>query len=167
MTDHPPPRLAWDWVGWWTLVFALNLPVPVMGADLFVRPDGWLGLVGGLAVLFWLGFALCLFRFRVSRSLVWGGAVVAVTQFLPVIQFVCGAIGLDLWEVIGGQALLDGSRDDTRMPGWRGDRNLGAFAVVLFTAHPMFVIAVLIGAAVRWVRGDRPIWFRRRPAIAE
>lgn len=162
-TNDWQSRFDWGWAVLWTLVFVANLPVPVLCAGMFVAPDGWFGLCGGLAVLFWVGFALCLFRFRVGRSLVWGGGIIALSQMFPVLQLFCGAFGLGMWETIGGQRLLRDEDFHGPEPGWQGDQNIAALTVVFFTAHPLLVIAVLIGAFARWVGGDRPIWFTRRP----
>jgi hypothetical protein len=163
MSDTPPPRFAWDWVGWWTLVFVGNLPVPMLfGLSIVgVEGGGW-GLFGGLAVLYWVGFALCLFRFRIGRSLVWGGGAVALTQVFPVVQLFSGAFGLGMWDEIGGQSFFSSEGFDATRPGWQNDPNIAALCIVFFSAHPLLLLAVLIGATIRWVRGDRPLWFTRR-----
>jgi hypothetical protein len=161
-TTSPPPQFAWDWAGWWTLVFVGNLPMPVaLGFSVVEREGGAWGLVGALAVLFWVGFALCLFRFRVGRSLVWGGVVFAVCQFFLVIHLFCGAFGMGLWENMGGQSFFSSEGWDHTRTGWQNDPNIAAFCIVLFSAHPLLLLAIVIGLAIRWCRGDYPLWFNR------
>lgn len=162
MTHPPQSRLAWDWAAAWTGVFVANLPVPALLALMVVGSEGgvW-GLFGGLAVLYWIGFALCLFRFRVGRSLVWGGVALAVCQLLPVLQIGCGCFGLGMWDELGGQSFFSDDGWDHTRTGWQNDPNIAAFAVVFFTAHPLLVLAVVIGAVIRWFRGDRPDLVRR------
>jgi len=156
-------RFAWDWAGAWTGVFIANLTVPVLFGLMVVGPEGGaLGLFGALAVPYWIGFILCGFRFRVGRSLVWGGGILAVSQVLPILQIVCGAFGLGMWDEIGGHSFFSDERWDHTQSGWQNDPNVGALVVTFFSAHPLLVLAVLIGATVRWYRGDRPIWFTRR-----
>jgi hypothetical protein len=158
----PPPRFAWDWAGWWTLVFVGNLPLPLLFGWGVVGSGGLFGLFGALAVMFWVGFALCLFRYWVGRSLVAGGAVVAVTQGVPILHIACGLFGEWVWLRMGGRPLMLADTPQG-FGGWRGDPNVAALVVVFCTAHPLLVCTVLMGAVVRWFRGDRPIWFTRKP----
>lgn len=157
-----PPRFAWDWVGLWTLVFVGNLPIPVLFGQGVVGEGGMCGLFGALAVLYWIGFALCLFRFRVGRSLVVGGVFIAATQLLPILHILCGSFGLMMWEAIGGGRFFSDDGFEASGSGWQTDRNMAAVIIVFFTAHPLLVVAVLIGVVIRHVAGDRPIWFARR-----
>jgi hypothetical protein len=157
VSDTPPSRFAWDWAGGWTLVFAGNLVLPLMLASGNVSRNGWFGLVGGLAVLFWIGFAVCLYRFRVSRSLVTGGALVAFSQFIPILHPVCGVFAMKVWEDVGGAEIEP--RDEIS-PGRLGP--LGAFVVVLLTAQPLVALSVLLGTFVRWRYGDTPLWSNSR-----
>ena len=124
-TPSPPPRFAWDWAGWWTLVFAANMPVPVFLGLMAVGSDGgaW-GLFGGLVVLYWIGFALCLFRFRVGRSLVLGGVIVALSQLVPIMHVFCGSFGLTMWDEIGGQSFFSDEGWDHTRNGWQDDPNV-------------------------------------------
>ena len=159
-TTSPPPRFAWDWALAWVGVFAFNLPIPLLFGVCVVGEGGLFGLVGALAVIFWFGFALCLFRFRVGRSLVAGGGVVAVTQFLPLLHLICGMFGMYMWEAIGGTPLpaFDSDEAVPTDTGWQHDPNLAAFLIVFFTTHPLIVAALVLGAGVRAMYGDRPIW---------
>ena len=154
-TPSPPPRFAWDWVGWWTLVFVGNLPVPLMFGLWATSKAGVWGMVGALAVLYWIGFALCLFRFRVSRSLVWGALVLAVMQFFPLLQFLAGTAALKLTETVCGRL------PDRELPATPVESELEAFVAVFLSAQPLWIIAILIGAFIRRRRGDHPIWSNR------
>lgn len=156
----PPSRFDWTWAGYWTLVFLANLPVPAFLAIGILPSIGLLGLAAGLVVLYWVGLMVCGCRFRVGRSLVWGGIATAVSQFLPILQFACGMLGLLVWRWTSGCELgsFDNvGEDDGRDLGSPID-GVGAFVVVLLTAQPMWVVAILTGALFRSWAGDTPIW---------
>lgn len=155
-------RLAWDWAGAWTGVFVANLAVPVLFGFNVVGKEGVYGLIGALAVLFWIGFAICLFRFRIGRSLVLGGVAIAIFQVFPILQIICGALGLTVWDQIGGHGFFSSDGVDDARRGWQHDPNIASFVVVLVAAHPLMVLAVMFGAYARWHYGDRPIWFTHR-----
>jgi hypothetical protein len=154
----PPSRFDWEMTKLWTLVFLGNLPVPVWFATGVSSGNGVVGLIAGLAVLYWVGLVLCAGRFRVGRSLVQGGTAVALSQFIPLLQISCGALAIGIWEEMSGFSLWGyGSRSNANdQPALY---NLGMFVVVLMTAQPMWIIAVLLGAFFRWHLGDTPIWF--------
>lgn len=158
----PPQRFAWDWVGGWTLVFVANLPVPLLASWGAVQQGSGVGLFGGVVMLYLLGAAVCGLRWRVGRSLVWGGAVVALTQFFPFLQVGSGILAVMVWDGITGASSFAGGIDPEG-PDERGlvRANFGVCAVVFLTAQPLLVVALLVGAGLRAMRGDAPIWFTR------
>lgn len=156
MSDTPSQRFAWDWAGWWTLVFVANLPVPLIFGLWATSKAGVWGMVGALVVLYWIGFALCLFGFRVSRSLVCGALVLAVLQFVPLPQFLAGAAALKFTETVCGRA------PDRELPATQVESELEAFFAVLLSAQPLWIIAILIGTSIRHGNGDHPLWSNRR-----
>lgn len=155
-TTSPPPQFAWDWAGWWTCVFGANLPVPLIFGLWATSKVGTWGMVGALVVLYWIGFALCLFRFRVSRSLVCGALVLAVLQFVPLLQFLAGAAALKFTETVCGRA------PDRELPATQVESDLEAFVAVFLSAQPLWIIAILIGTCIRHWNGDYPLWSARR-----
>lgn len=163
MSDTPSQRFAWDWAGWWTLVFLANLPVPLLFSWGVVRNGCGYGLFGAVAMLFLLGATACGLRWRVGRSLCWGGAVVAATQCLPLLQIYAGYFAITLWDEISGVSSFSESITAQGGGGWELMRaNFGVCAVVFLTALPFMFLAILLGAGIRSSRGDRPIWFARR-----
>jgi hypothetical protein len=154
-----PPRFAWDWVGWWTLVFVANLPAVVVFGGGVARAGGAAGMASGLAMLYLLGAMVCGVRWRVGRSLVWGGLIVAATQLVPVLQ-----IGSMLVAVWTGDALMGAKRYGTCINTEGADAwglalaNCRVCGVAIFAAQPQIVLALFLGTAVRRYRGDHPIW---------
>lgn len=153
----PPPRFDDGMGKSWMLVFFGNLPVPLFLAWLTVSGPGMFGLIAGLAVLYWVGYILCAGRFRVGRSLIQGGTAVALTQLMPVLHFACGAVALRIWEWVSGYRLW-GFKDPWPMSDQPALYTLGVFVVVLLTAQPLWIIAILAGSLFRWWAGDTPIW---------
>ncbi|MEO2089645.1 MAG: hypothetical protein ABGY75_09140 [Gemmataceae bacterium] len=154
----PPSRIDREMAKLWTGVFLANLPIPVLMAYGTTSGSGVAGLIAALAVLYWVGFILCAGRFCVGRSLVQGGIVVAVSQFFPVLQALSGMFALVVWKSATGYPLWvfhdpNCSNDQPALYA------LGVFVVVLLTAQPLWIIAILTGAFFRWHLRDTPIWF--------
>ncbi len=152
--DAPLSRLDWLWA--WVIVFFANLPIPLVFARSAVGDAGMHGVIGGLLVLFWIGFALCLFRFRVGRSLVIGGAAVALWQVCPVFHYVAGVTAVFVWGWVRGSGVTTGSAD-----------NIDGFAIVMLASPPLWALAVLLGTAYRWAKRDTPLWSNRTEPDAE
>lgn len=153
----PPSRFDRDQAKLWSSVFLANLPIPVLMAHGATSGRGIAGLIAALAVLYWAGLVLCAGRFRVGRSLVQGGVVVALSQFFPVLQALSGMFALVIWKSATGYPLWV-----FHDPNCSNDQpaiyNLGVFTVVLLTAQPLWIIAILTGAFFRWQIVDTPIW---------
>jgi hypothetical protein len=159
MSDTPPQRFAWDWVGWWTLMFVGNMPVVVFIAGGLARGGGAVGLVSGLALLYLLGASVCGLGLRVGRSLVWGGLILAATQLIPVIQI--GSILLAVWTadfLTGAKQFGEGINTD--VAGERGQVavNFRIGVVVMLAALPLVTLTLFLGTAIRRSRGDYPLW---------
>ncbi len=160
--NDTPPRFAWDLVGWWTLVFVANLPVPLLGSWGAVLHGYACGVFGGIAMLYLLGAAVCGLRWRVGRSLVGGGALVALTQLFPLLQVFSGIFAMVVWSVVTGSSMFfGGSRPESNDMGGMVKGNFEMCALVFLTAQPLIVCSIFLGAAIRFNHGDRPIWFTR------
>ena len=89
-------NLRWHHV--WTAVLAANMIVPMMFAKGMSSVGEGAHIGMGLAVgLLWLIGDLAGVRsLRIRRALTWGGAAVALSQALPILQVVAGVVGLGL-----------------------------------------------------------------------
>lgn len=146
-----PARFDWVWAGAWTLVFVGNLPVPLILGWVATRCGGRVGLVGGLAVVYWVGLALNGWRFRTGRPLTLGGVWVAALQILPVLQVGSGYLAGWGWSRVSGVELGTPAPDGGSL---LLTHNVGAFLVVLATALPLGTVAVLVDTFERWLRGE-------------
>jgi hypothetical protein len=147
------PRFNWVWVLAWTLVFVGNLPVPLVMGWVATRCGGRVGLIGGFAVVYWVGLVLNGWRFRVGRPLTLGGVWVAVLQILPALHLGIGHLAWWGWTQVSGVEL------GTPVPADGGGavlltHNVGAFVVVLLVALPLGTVAVLVDTFERWLRGE-------------
>lgn len=151
-SSSPPPRFAWDWVGWWTLVFVGNLPVPLIMGLVATRCGGRIGLFGGMAAVYWVGVVLTGFRFRLGQPLTLGGVWVAVFQLLPVLHLGSGYLAWWVWGRVSGVEL--GSPDPEFDGSHLLTHNVGAFGIALVAALPLVSVAVLVDTFERWLRGE-------------
>lgn len=101
-----PAKAAWpvairssghDWQWGWALAVVANLPVPLLFGFAVVAHGGLFGMLAGV-VAFWLvGAAAVAWAPRLRAVLVYGGALLALTQGLPVLQIVAGAVAVELF----------------------------------------------------------------------
>lgn len=170
MSDTPskretPPRFDWTLAKKWAIVFAVNLIVPLLLGISTITPSGRFGMYAAFAVVYWVGLSVCGSRFRVGRSLVVGGAVLSVSQFYPVPQVLFAVFADGTWKLFGGRTIVDVEG------AWENgasaiENTLGAFLVVLFASWWMCLLAILLGACIRYYREDFPLW-RNPPANAD
>lgn len=87
-----------DWQWGWALAVVANLPVPLLFGFAVVAHGGLFGMLAGI-VAFWLvGAAVVACVPRLRAVLVYGGAVLALTQVLPVLQIVAGVVAVELFD---------------------------------------------------------------------
>jgi len=146
-TTSPPPQFAWDWAGWWTCVFGANLPVPMVFGEMYWK-SAWLGMAGGLARVFWVGLVANLFRSRIGKALLFGGAAVAGLQITPVFQLLSGLLAWWAWGELTGR----------RSGPWT---DVDSLAVTLLTASTLSGVAFGVGVAICWLAGERSVWASR------
>ncbi|QDV34177.1 hypothetical protein [Tautonia plasticadhaerens] len=81
-------------LGWWILVFPINLPLGLLLGSSMTDREATIGM--GLAVTGFglLGTFLCTRPGRVAPALLVGGAVVSASQFVWVLHVIAGSIGL-------------------------------------------------------------------------
>jgi hypothetical protein len=154
---RPPSSIDWRLAAFWTLVFAANLPVPILAINIFVAESAWFGLFVGFVTVYWIGVALCGWRYRIGRSLVVGGALLIASQFFPILQVLFATFADQAWMFLGGRDIIDPEG------AWENgcsavENSLGGFIVTFLAAWWMCVIAVVLGAWVRHLWSDGPIW---------
>jgi hypothetical protein len=89
--EKPPSRR-----GRWTMIFGLNLVVPLYFGDLVTIDGGRIGMAAGIGLLWSLGYRLSGMSDAWGRALLIGGTVVAATQLLPILQIFVGLVSVSL-----------------------------------------------------------------------
>jgi hypothetical protein len=132
----------------WTFVFALNLAIPLfLGLDMTDR-GGRFGLGIAIVVGWAAGVFICYQSDRVGVVLVRGGAWVAASQFIPLLQVGAGIVGIVcLNQIAGHGAFAEG--------GLRAE--LSGFALTLFTGSILFLAAMVFGGGLRLIFGPQEV----------
>jgi hypothetical protein len=80
----------------WPIALGLNLPIPLMfGAAMTGHAGRW-GMFLGILVMLGLGYLFCYCLPDLSRRFVWVSGLMAVTQFLPLLQIIAGMIAITI-----------------------------------------------------------------------
>jgi hypothetical protein len=126
----------------WTVVFTLNLIVPLILGWSACDVSGRIGM--GLAILsYWgLGVLVCSRQERWGRTLVAGAIPMAFLQLLPLAQIVAGILAFRIWTSLG----------ETELPGSLS--GLGGFVVTWITGGFLIALALLIGMFLVAVFGE-------------
>jgi hypothetical protein len=137
--DGPPPVLAW------ICVYAVNLIVPVWMGSAMTHDGGKVGMLIGIIVVFALGCRVCFVSRRAVLTVVYGGWIIALTQFAPILHIFAGVIG-----VRAALALSQETSPDTY-----GSPNvnttLGGLIATVITGSILITAAVVLGAVIQWV----------------
>lgn len=139
MLQHMTGR-NYEWLWGWTLVYLMNLPLPFTFGLAFTQPDGLVGMLLGVIVLWTVGMAVCAWPGRLRKAMAFGATFVALCQFVPILHLFVGGVALESWEEFSGH----------RLSGGGSLSNLGAFAVTLMTGQPLMVLALAIGWLGCW-----------------
>lgn len=91
-----------SWLRWaWPLAIILHLPVPVWYGCQVTSPDlARLGMLFGVATVYWIGHRLCLCCPWLMQRLAVGAMMTSVSQFWPVGQMWIGYWALSTSEVL-------------------------------------------------------------------
>jgi len=130
----PENRAALRWR--WTLVFVLNLALPLPVGLSLTREGGVAGILVAVFVCWAVGLAGCYHLPRAARAATDGGILVAMFQVFPVVHFVVGIGAVFIWERVAGHAAF-------RATGWRAE--LAGFGVSVLTALPLLFVAWVLG----------------------
>jgi hypothetical protein len=131
-SDGPPPLLAWSWV------YIANLCIPVLWGSMVTREGGRVGMVIGIIVVFALGCRACYVSRRAVLTVVYGGWIVAASQFFPILQIFAGSIGIAAARPMCGEY---------------GNVNtaLGGFIATIVTGCILMTAATAFGAMIRGI----------------
>lgn len=140
------PSLAGGWHLGWAVVFAANLIFPMLLGWGETRDGGRTGMFAAVALLWLAGHLAIVRRPGLRLVLVAGGVCTAVTQLCPVLQFMAGAISLD----VVGHPVVDRPEDGQPDPGPLSDGQ--GFAATLLTGAQLLVVATLCGLVIRGFR---------------
>ncbi len=99
----------------WPIVFGLNMIVPLLFGLAITYEHGRIGLCAASGLLLAAGWLLCYASPPAARRLILGSAVLAFTQFLPIIQIFAGMIAI---SVVGSDPLFEEGPDVTELAGF-------------------------------------------------
>ncbi len=77
----------------------LNIIVPVLLGSEVSGAEGQVGMWVAVLICLIAGWGLCLWRPMTARKLVLGSLLLSMTQMVPILQILCGAIALG---IVGG-----------------------------------------------------------------
>jgi hypothetical protein len=101
--ETPPPpaagRLPMRLLAGWTAIFLLNMPLPLLFAGEVTRNHGRSGVFVASATLWLLGGWVCVAQRKVGFALAVGGAPVALSQIVPLLQIMAGIVALTVGEL--------------------------------------------------------------------
>jgi hypothetical protein len=128
----------------WTVVFALNLPVPLFFGWDMTHLGGRIGLAVAVVAGWAAGMFICYQTHQLGVVLVRGGAWVAASQFVPVLQLGAGIVGIVcLNRIAGHRAFAEGGLQ----------AELSGFALTLFPGSIIFLAAMVFGDGFRLLFG--------------
>jgi hypothetical protein len=130
----------------WSIVFGLNLILPLPLGILVTQAGGTLGLLAALFLCWAAGLVACDRLPHVVQAVTRGGVIVAAVQGTMIIHTALGIASAFVWQQVTGHSVFTGS-------GWRAE--VDGFAVTVLVAQP------LLGAA--WLFGGGPARLVKRP----
>ncbi len=136
----------------WIFVFAINMAVPLLFSASVTQQNGRSGMLIGTLFLFVLGCYICAANRKLAVALLAGGAVVALTQLFPMLQFIAGSIGMGVGQALGHATFLG----DDNPP--RVTSEYGGFVVTFVTGGVLMAGSLCTGILLQLVRR-----FLRRP----
>ncbi len=97
----------------WTVLFSLNLIIPVLFGAPMIQQHGAIGMLAAV-MLFWIGGGVvCLRARQAAVRMMFGASILAATQLLPIIQMIAGMLALKLTQQAG---LIGDAPDHTPFP---------------------------------------------------
>ena len=132
----------------WLVAFGLNLIVPgVLGSGI-VSKEGWPGIVAAVLAQAVVGYVLLGRYPRLMGPALKGGFTVALTQFLPVLQFGAGMLAVALTRNLVPRE-IDGVM-------FNGDIGIkGGFLATLFCGFELLAMSLVVGWFLDLLFGSR------------
>lgn len=135
----------------WIVILLLNLPVPLFFGQSIVSGAGTVGMMLAILTILVAG-VFATFRFpQLIEVLQVGGIVTALSQFMPILHFIAGAVAIGITEQITSVANGD---ESNVLP--EGVSFLGGFCATSITAGIVLLVAAAIGAVIQVLRGRWP-----------
>ena len=129
----------------WPAVFALNLIVPLMLATNFVPEKGNVGLASAIVVLYLAGWLFCRLGPECERSLIRGGALIALTQLFPILQVLAGLLAFGIMASLGAAVDADNANFGIQ-------RERDAFAITMMVGLMLMSLAAGLGVLVATIQ---------------
>jgi len=136
----------------WTIVFVLNLAVPLLIAWTLSNASGRIGMFVAVAVLYLLGSWVCTAHYRhLGVSLIAGGLCVGLTQVFPLLQIIAGSVSFAVATRLGQ---VDGRNAD--LPG-NVDSAAAGFIITMTTGVLLMAAALVIGLPLQAIASRRKL----------
>ncbi len=141
----------------WAVVFAANLVTPIFFSWYITSEHGRVGMLAAIGLLWLLGHYGCGKSQDHSRTLIVGGACVALSQFFPLLQMFAGLASLSVVNVLGQMPTVGEmpSTPPTELGGFLATTLTGCLliAVAWLVGGPASrAISLLVGWTRRWTR---------------
>ena len=131
----------------WFFIFALNLIAPLYFGWRMTEDGGRIGMLLAAILLLAVGYWICASARELGFALVVGGVAVALSQVLPMLQIMAGALGCALAVAMGLHSNGDAVDSPPMVVG-----EVGGFVVTLITGSLLMGAALVTGLALRALR---------------
>jgi hypothetical protein len=133
----------------WTIVFVLNLAVPLLIAWNVSNDSGGLGMFAAIAALYLLGSWICAKHCRhLGVGLIAGGLCVGLTQVFPLLQIMAGSVGFAIATRLGQVDGRNGDLPDVNSA-------IGGFIITMTTGVLLMAAALVIGLPFQAIASRR------------
>lgn len=127
----------------WPVVLVVNLLIPLLFASEILQPQGMVGVILALLSFLLGGWWLCLRWRPIAKRLMAGAAVVALSQFMPILQLIAGVLAIEVGLLFG---IVNQMGNNPIGP--EVDSILGGWLVTTITGCLLALVALLIGSII-------------------
>jgi hypothetical protein len=143
---HSAARLSWDWkwFKYWTIVYFLNVFMPLLLAIQVTSTDSRIGVGIGIGICWLLGLAIQYLPKSIRSSTISGSIVIGIFQFLPLspLSLIAGMLAEYSIKTLTGL--------DIGSSGFNGI--LAGFAVTIVTGQILLLIALVFSLPINLLR---------------
>lgn len=125
----------------WPIALGANLPIPLLCGIALTELAGRWGMWLAILLILGLGYLVCYNWPRLSRRLVSASLLVAVTQFIPILQIVAGSIAL---QVVAQLPFVAGVSIDEHGPERIVSERAGFAVTLLVGVSLLGIVAAII-----------------------